>query len=103
MWTDLLLSLVIILELVIYRKVAKKMAELDTKLDALEAEVAEDLTVDQSAVTLITGLSQLLKDALANGSTAEQVARVQAIVDKLDAQNKALADAVAANTPAETP
>lgn len=103
-WLFILVSVVILIQAETHnlvRKVMDKMAEIDDKLTALEAEVAEDLTVDQSAITLLTGLSQLLKDALASGSTAEQVARVQKIVDTLDVQNKSLAEAVAANTPAE--
>jgi hypothetical protein len=68
-------------------------------LDALEAEVAKVTAVEQSAVVLLTGLSQQLKDAVA----ANDSARLQAVIDALDAKTAALAAAVAANTLAAPP
>lgn len=66
------------------------------KLSDLQAKVVAEETVIGSAVTLIGGLSQQLKDALAqNDPTA-----IQNLIDELDAGQQQLAAAVAANTPA---
>lgn len=65
-------------------------------LDDLKAEVEEVKTVEASAVTLLNGLAQMLRDALASGDPAA----IQAVIADLDASSNALADAVAANTPA---
>lgn len=63
-------------------------------LSALQTEVSENGEVAASAVALLNGLSQQLKDALA----ANDPAAIQALVDQLDANTQGLADAVAANT-----
>jgi hypothetical protein len=63
-------------------------------LTRLEAAVARDTTVNQSAITLLSQLSQLVRD------TAGDPAKVAALADQLDAQQQALADAVTQNTPA---
>jgi hypothetical protein len=62
----------------------------------VKAKVDAQGTVIESAVTLINGISQQLKDALANNDPTA----VQAVIDELDAQDQSLAAAVAANTPA---
>ncbi len=69
------------------------LAELKTKVEAATA-------IEESAVTLIQGIAQQLKDALANGADP---AAIQAIADELDAGTNDLAAAVAANTPAAPP
>lgn len=63
-------------------------------LSRVEAAVERDNTVNQSAITLLTQLSQLVRD------TAGDPAKVAALADALDAQQQALADAVVAHTPA---
>lgn len=65
-------------------------------LSALQTEVSENGDAVGSAVALLSGLSQQLKDALA----ANDPAAIQALVDQLDANTQTLADAVTANTPA---
>lgn len=76
-------------------------------LDALAAEVTNDVTVMGSATILINGFAArtqaAIDAALANGATAEQLAPVQAEVDALKAGSADLATAVAANTPAPPP
>jgi len=68
---------------------------------ALEQKVAAQDTVVSSVVTLLQEISQMLKDALANpGNDPALVARVQAVVDHIDANDTTLANAVTANTPA---
>jgi hypothetical protein len=64
-------------------------------LAALAAEVSENTDAVQSASALLTSLSDQLRAA------ATDPAAVQALADQLDANNAALSDAVAANTPAD--
>jgi len=75
------------------RKDIKKMA--GTILD-LQNEVTALTTVEESAAKLLDGLSQQLKDALAqNDPTA-----IQKVIDDLDAGKANLAAAITRNTPA---
>lgn len=80
------------------------MATLDQLKQAitdLQAAVAAEKTVADSAVLLLTNLNQMLKDALANAGTPQDVVdSVAAITAQIDAEKQALADAVTANTPA---
>ncbi len=62
-------------------------------LDDLEAKVDAVKGVEDSAILLLQQLSQALKDA------GTDPARLQAVIDKLDADQTALAAAVAANAP----
>lgn len=66
------------------------------ELDALEAQVAQENTVIDSAITLLSQLHTMLQDAINSGNPA----RIQAVVDEIAAKQQALADAVTANTPA---
>lgn len=65
-------------------------------LDDLTAAVANDTTVDQSAITLLEGLKSALDEAIAN----DDPAALQALSDQLGANQAALSAAVTANTPA---
>ena len=65
-------------------------------IDDLKAEVARNVTVETSAVALIQGIAQQLKDALAANDTAA----LQDLTTQLSGSADALAAAVAANTPA---
>ena len=70
------------------------MADLST----IQTEVAANTNAIQSAITLLTQLSDLLHAA------ANDPAQVRAIADQLKANSQSLADAVVANTPsAPTP
>jgi hypothetical protein len=62
-------------------------------LTALDAEITRDTDVNSSASTLITQLAAAFEAAKGDP------AAVQALVDKLRANNDSLAAAVAANTP----
>ena len=64
-------------------------------LDNLKREVQENREVLQSAVTLIQGLSQRIRDNVGNE------AELQALADELDTQSNTLAAAVVENTPAD--
>jgi cell division FtsZ-interacting protein ZapD len=74
----------------VLRMEAMEMAE----LGRLTSEVAEGNDVQQSAITLLQNLSQLIRD-----NATDQTA-LNALADQLDSQNASLAAAVVANTPA---
>lgn len=84
--------------------IIKNQTIMSAELDKLEKEVQENGTVISSAVTLISGLKtelQAVKDELAaQGVTS---AKLNELADALDANEQALAKAVAANTPGEEP
>ena len=69
------------------------MATTQEALDALKEKVEANGEVSQSAVTLIQGLAQQIRDA------ADDPAELEALANQLDAQSKSLGEAVAANTP----
>ncbi len=62
-------------------------------LDKITAEVTETKGIIQSAVTLINGLAGQIRDL------KDDPAALDALADSLDSDSKALADAVAANSP----
>lgn len=64
-------------------------------LDDVQAAVAAETEVVNSAKVLLENLAQMLRDALASGDPA----KVQEVLDKIEANKQTLADAVAANTP----
>ena len=79
----------------LYRMEKRIMASLAD----IQADVTAEKTVVDSAVALLAGLSQQLKDALA----ANDPKTIQAIIDGIDANKAALAVAVTANTPPPAP
>jgi hypothetical protein len=74
----------------------QEVSALMSAIDDLEAKVAAQETVEQSAIALLTGIGQELKDALANNDQA----RIEALSAKIDGDTQNLAAAVSANTPA---
>ncbi len=72
------------------------MEAIMSALDDLRTEVARNTSLEQSAVTLIQGIAQQLKDALA----ANDPAALTDLTNQLSASADALAAAVTANTPA---
>lgn len=77
-----------------------KMAVIDDAVTALNAKVTAEGDVITSAETLLTNLSQMLKDALAGGVSQATIDQVNSIAASIDAKSSELAAAVAANTPA---
>jgi len=69
-------------------------------LDNLNAAVARETTVEQSAITLIQGIAKQLADLIAKSGNTVDPAELQKIVDGMNANQDALAAAVTANTPA---
>lgn len=70
---------------------------MSAELERLTTEVTEIGAVVDSAVTLINGLAQQIRDL------ATDPAALNALADELDTKANALAAAVAANTPTPTP
>lgn len=70
------------------------VANMSVELDALEAEVSRNTEVDQSAITLLTGLAEQIEALKADP------VKLQALADSLRSSSDALAAAVVANTPA---
>ena len=64
-------------------------------LSALQAQVQQNTTVEQSAVTLIQGLAQQLQAA------QNDPAAIQSIINSLNSSANSLADAITANTPSQ--
>lgn len=84
------------------------MSALDDSITALQASVATLTSVDQSAITLIQGISAEIAAAVAAaqaaGATPAQLQSLTDLKTAIDAQDTALAAAVAANsTPTPTP
>lgn len=79
----------------ILRSIEKKVSDMTTALEDLQREVEEATAVSQSAVTLIGGLAQQIRDL------KDDPAKLEELANKLDASSNALAAAVAANTVAE--
>jgi ABC-type transporter Mla subunit MlaD len=75
--------------------ISKRLEQMALDFARLESEVAENSDAVQSVITLLTSIAQEIRDTPANQ------AKIAALADKLDVQTKVLADAVAANTPAE--
>jgi len=71
-----------------------RQEELLMDLNALASEVEQNGAAVDSAVALLSGLSQMLRDQ------AGDPAAVQALADQIDANTQRLAAAVTANTPA---
>jgi hypothetical protein len=78
----------------------KELTNMALDITALQTAVANETTVEQSAITLMTGLAAKISALIASsGNTVDPVA-LQAIVDGINQNQAALAAAVAANTPA---
>lgn len=73
----------------------KGVQKMAGELDSLTAEVEKNTSVDQSAIALLQGLKKQLDAA----GTDPQ--KLQDLKDQLAASSDALANAVAANTPAD--
>lgn len=79
---------------IILRVIKRGQAMAQADIDALKTKVERNTTVSQSAVTLIGGLAQQIRDL------ADDPEQLRALADQLEASTTPLADAVAANTPA---
>lgn len=75
----------------------RKVHKMSASLDRLTREVTESRTAVDSALTLIEGLAQEIRDNLGDDAALE------ALADDLDAQQADLASAVTSNTAQEQP
>lgn len=73
--------------------IESKGEEINMTLDQLQQKVQRNTEVSASAVTLIQGIAQQLRDAQGNPALIAQLA------DQLDQSANTLAEAVTANTP----
>lgn len=83
----------------------KRMSDnLQSAIDQLRQDVAQQTSVTQSAVTLLNGIPALIQDAIskaqAAGATPDQMAALHELDASIQQQTQALAQAVSANTPA---
>lgn len=62
-------------------------------IDDILADVQSERTVIDSAITLLNNLTSMI------ASAGTDPAKLQAVIDTVEANKKALADAVVANTP----
>ena len=67
---------------------------MSAELDALTAQVTENESLEQSAITLIQGIAAQLAAA------KDDPVKIQALADSLHTSASALADAITANTKA---
>jgi signal transduction histidine kinase len=74
--------------------IIEKVEQMALDFSRIEAEIAENNSVIQSVVTLLQNVANAIRDAAADQ------AKVVSLADQLDTQTNALADAVAASTPA---
>jgi hypothetical protein len=79
----------------ILRKILRGEQAIMASVADLQAKVANATTIEESAVTLIQGLSQQLRD------NATDPAAIQAMADQLDSATADLSSAISANTPAD--
>jgi hypothetical protein len=76
---------------------------IDAAVTALQAQVAQQTTVEASAVTLLQGLSAQLTAALAaDNINPADAPNIVAAVQALQTSQQALAASITANTPAAT-
>lgn len=81
----------------------KNMSVLDDQIVALQADVAQETTVEASAITLINGIPALIANAVAAaqaaGATPAELASLTALGTAITNSSAGLAAAVTANTP----
>jgi hypothetical protein len=68
----------------------------------LQKAVANETTVEQSAITLISGLAAQIQTLINNSGNTVDPAALQKLVDSMTASQAALAAAVTANTTSTT-
>lgn len=85
-------------------RIAQMATTITEQLNALEAAVTANTDAEQSAITLLQRIPQLILDAAnAGGVDPAALARITAVTDALKAKATDLAAAVVANTPVVPP
>ncbi len=80
-------------QMLLLRRIFKKVGKMSAELDRLTAEVAQSRTATDSVLALVAGLAQQIRDL------ATDPAALNALADQLDQQQADIAAAVSANTP----
>jgi hypothetical protein len=87
----------------IERIITQDMSALDDQIAALQTAVANETSVDQSAITLLNGIPALIQAAVtqaqAAGATPAQLKALTDLGTTIGANATGLAAAVTANTP----
>jgi len=78
-----------------FTSLAAQEAKTMSALDDLQAQVAQNTNLEQSAITLITGLAQQITQAVNNNDGPA----LQALAQQLQASASALGEAITAKTP----
>jgi hypothetical protein len=87
-------------------KMASNLDPIAQEITQLTAAVTAETTVNQSAITLLGGLSQQLAAAIAAAQAvnpAADLSALQALQTTIDSNTSALSSAITANTPATPP
>jgi len=91
----------------IHRRLFRMNASVDSlsaEITALQADVANEVTVENSAIALINGFSARLDAAVAAaqaaGASPDQLTALSTLQSQISNSSAALAAAVSANTPA---
>lgn len=77
----------------IKRLITTQGAQMTIEMDRLKQSVADSVTVEESAITLLGQLSDAIRAA------AEDPAAIAALADQVDAEKANLANAITLNTP----
>ena len=84
-------------------QLVKENTQMALDITALQTAVANETTVEKSAITLIGGLAAQIQTLIDESQDEVDPAALQALVDQMTASQTALATAVTANTPAAPP
>jgi len=76
------------------RQILHKENIIMATLQDVLADVQQESDIDDSIITLLTNISQQLKDAQAQNDPAA----IQSVINQIDANKKKISDAVTANT-----
>ena len=77
------------------KKILKEEEKIMATMQELRSAVERNTSVDDSVLTLLSGISQQLKDAQAQNDPQA----IQDVINQLDANTQKMTDAVSANTP----
>jgi len=81
------------------RQILHKENIIMATLQDVLADVQQESDIDDSIITLLTNISQQLKDAQAQNDPAA----IQSVINQIDANKKKISDAVTANTSVQPP
>ena len=81
------------------RQILHKENIIMATLQDVLADVQQESDIDDSIITLLTNISQQLKDAQAQNDPAA----IQSVINQIDANKKKISDAVTANTVVQPP